>query len=903
MKRIFLLSGLLSITFLLFTSVSVSFANWYCENSEIAKKLPALRISDNGHFIIDENGKPFFWLGDTGWQLFEKVSREDAELYLEKRKEQGFTVIQAVAIMGSDDTKEVKPNIYGNKPFRINSQGKFEVIEAYFKHVDFVINKAEEAGLYIALLPIWSDHFVRKDTGIFNSTNTKEAFEYGLFLGKRYGDKPIIWTLGGDHFDEGATEVWRQLAKGLKQGDGGRNLITYHPRGYKQSSTELHDEDWLDLNMIQTGHMKHNTGYLLTAKDYALTPAKPTIIGEAGYEGISDRLRKGPVKLDDTDVRRYAYVDVFTGAAETTYGCNEVFQFWSEGRVQYCDRFPAQMDWKEALDRPGAGQMQYLRKLIESRPMLNRIPDQSMIVGDPLYTLNRIQATRDSEGNYAFVYISSGASVVIDLNKMCREFVKASWYNPRNGETIYIGEYSNRSRKRFLPPTTGVGNDWVLVLDAVPFDQSSTHGSDHMYAEWKEMNASKDTDYIKYNEAKFGMFIHFGAYSQLGGIWKGEEIPRLGEWIMYHAQIPRNEYKDVCRQFNPKGFNAEEWVKLAKEAGMKYMVAMCKHHDGFSIYNSDVTDFNIYDYTSFKRDPIEELYNACKKHGLRLGLYYSHSIDWMDGGDAGYAQKMAEDSNHKDNYGANLWDPAPVTYEQYIETKAKPQMREILTKFPDLIELWYDFPRFMNREQSFDFYKLAYSYQPNCLVNSRVGNYFGDYKTAGDNQIPTTVNPDYRTWETPGTLNNTWGYKSYDQDWKSYEELLYWIVEIASKGGNYLLNVGPDGNGLIPDQSVKILKEIGKWMKVNGEAIYGTDKCVIKREGPTTLEMKSTTHRAKHGFNLKFTHEDFWFTTKGNNVYAISLTNPDEHKVSITFRQFNCYIIFTWGPIQILFGT
>jgi len=264
-----------------------------------------------------------------------------------------------------------------------------------------------------------------------------------------------------------------------------------------------------------------------------------------------------------------------------------------------------------------------------------------------------------------------------------------------------------------------------------------------------------------------------------------------------------------------------------------------------------------------------------------MGIYYSHAIDWMDGGDAGEAQYRKEHPDYIDNYAINHFDPSPVKFEDYIEKKAKPQMREILKKFPNLVEVWYDYPRNMNLKQSFEFYKLAYDIQPACLVNSRVGNDLGDFLNAGDNEIPTDVDSKYKTWETPGTLNNTWGYKSYDNDWKSLDEMLFWIVEIASKGGNYLLNVGPDGNGVIPEASVKILKEIGAWMKINGDAIYGTKRWTTTKEGPTTLEMKSTTFRKENGFNSSFTPEDFWFTVKDNNIYVISLANRVSEKVSV----------------------
>jgi alpha-L-fucosidase len=399
--------------------------------------------------------------------------------------------------------------------------------------------------------------------------------------------------------------------------------------------------------------------------------------------------------------------------------------------------------------------------------------------------------------------------------------------------------------------------------------------------EWLELNESKAAIYEVYNEAKFGMFIHWGAYSQAAGTWEGEKIPGLGEWIMYHAQIPRAEYISLCKQFNPIKFNAEEWVKLAKDAGMKYVVAMAKHHDGFCLYDSEASEFDIIDQTNFGRDPIHEIYEACKKYDMRMGLYYSHSIDWMDGGDCGYAQQIEIDSGHRDLYAVNTWDPSPVSFEEYLETKAKPQVSEIMTKYPDLIEIWYDFPRWMNDDQSFEFYKLSYLLQPKCLVNSRVGNDYGDYLVAGDNEIPESVDSKYRAWETPGTLNNTWGYKSYDIDWKSFPEVLYWIVEIASKGGNYLLNIGPKGDGSVPRESIDLLQEVGRWMSINGEAIYGTEKWTTRFEGSNRTEMKNTTQRAKEGFNLEFTSEDFWFTTKGTAVYVISLAPPLENKVLI----------------------
>ena len=414
------------------------------------------------------------------------------------------------------------------------------------------------------------------------------------------------------------------------------------------------------------------------------------------------------------------------------------------------------------------------------------------------------------------------------------------------------------------------------LFQTVVLAQAERHKS-----EWEKMHQSKKQRLEEFNQAKFGMFIHWGLYSQPAGIWKGEKIKGLGEWIMYHAQVPREEYRAIANRFNPEKFNAKEWVSCAKQAGMKYMVAMPKHHDGFAMYGSKVTNYNIVDATPFGRDPMEELYQECKKQGLKFGIYYSHSIDWMDGGDAGVTQAIEKDPNHKDTYGANLWNPSTNTYDEYQEIKAKPQMLELLDKFPDLFEVWYDFPRFMNEQQSFSFYKLAYEKQPDCIVNSRVGNDYGDYLVAGDNEIPETVDPKYQTWETPGTLNNTWGIKSYDTDWKSTDELLYWITEITSKGGNYLLNVGPTAEGLFPRESINQLKAIGEWMSINGESVYGTTKWRVNHEGPYKIEMKSTTDREKEGFNAGFTSNDFWFSKKGNTIYATSLKWPEGKDILI----------------------
>lgn len=427
------------------------------------------------------------------------------------------------------------------------------------------------------------------------------------------------------------------------------------------------------------------------------------------------------------------------------------------------------------------------------------------------------------------------------------------------------------------------------VLSFILHGSMFAQDKDGFMMEWKEMQGSKEEALKNFNERKFGMFITWGAYSLPAGIWNGEKIKGLGEWIMHNGKIPRNDYKEMCRDFNPVKFNAEEWVKIAKMAGMKYIVAMPKHHDGFAMYESKITDYDIIDATPFDRDPMEELYLACKKYGINFSIYYSHAIDWMDGGDTGveeYVKSLSEEQKKsRDPFGlrwpANTWDPSPVSFTEYLEQKAKPQMEELLLKFPGMQEIWYDVPGRMTREQSFEFYKLAYDIQPSCLINSRVGNDFGDYWIPGDNKIPEGEEDHQSYWETPGTLNNTWGYKSYDMDWKSTKELLFWITEITSKGGNYLLNVGPTAEGVFPQKNIEQLKAIGKWMDIHGESVYGTTKWLVSREGATSLSMKGSGEREREGFHADFTPEDFWFSTKDNSLYVTSLKWPENNGVLI----------------------
>jgi len=310
-----------------------------------------------------------------------------------------------------------------------------------------------------------------------------------------------------------------------------------------------------------------------------------------------------------------------------------------------------------------------------------------------------------------------------------------------------------------------------------------------------------------WREARFGMFIHWGLYAVPAGLWKGKEIPGIGEWIMYRAQIPVKEYEKLTERFNPKRFNADEWAQLAKDAGMKYLVITSKHHDGFAMFASKADPYNIVSATPYKKDPMKDLARACRKRGIRLCFYYSQDQDW-----------------HEPEATGNTWDWPKKTkrgFAEYLETKVKPQLTELLTNYGPLGLIWFDTPHQISRAQSLDLKKFVHKLQPDCLVSGRVGNDVGDYGSMGDNQIPSGRVKGY--WETPATMNDTWAFKKNDKNWKSTKTLLYLLVDLASKGVNYLLNVGPTAGGIIPAASVKRLREIGEWMQTNGEGIYGTE--------------------------------------------------------------------------------
>jgi alpha-L-fucosidase len=320
-----------------------------------------------------------------------------------------------------------------------------------------------------------------------------------------------------------------------------------------------------------------------------------------------------------------------------------------------------------------------------------------------------------------------------------------------------------------------------------------------------------------FRDAKFGMFIHWGPYSRLAGEWNGKQVPigKNAEWIMKELKIPVNEYRELAHEFNPVRFDAHAWVSLAKATGMKYIVVTAKHHDGFAMYKSDASDYNIVDWTPFDNDPLKELSQVCSEEGIKFCVYYSHREDWDHPG--GYGNNWDYDND----WGDDLYDHDK--FERYLEEKAKPQLRELLSGYGPIGLVWFDRGMY-NQEQALDFIKLVRDLQPSALINGRVGHYgkefLGDYQSMSDNGMPPGGLDEY--WETPVTLNRTWGFSKFDTLWKSPETVILQLVAAVSRGGNYLLNIGPEGDGKIPEEVFMIFKKVGSWIERNSESIYGT---------------------------------------------------------------------------------
>ncbi len=435
------------------------------------RRLPRLRVFRDpshpcsGRYLVTDTGKPFLYLGDTAWELFHRLNREETELYLSDRAAKGFTVIQAVVLAEFDGLNA--PNAYGHTPLQGNDPTQPN--EEYFRHVDFVVDKAEELGLYLGMLPTWGDK-VNKKWGrgpeIFTPENARV---YGEFLGRRYRNKPIIWILGGDRPVENDRHlaIWRAMAEGLRAGDAGEHLITYHPMGGQSSSERLHGEEWLDFNMLQSGHhAKDVPNYDMIARDYAIKPVKPCMDGEPRYEDHPINWDPKDGWFDEHDVRKAAYWALLAGAHGHTYGCHDIWQMYDPSRHQPIAH--ARTPWKEALNLPGAAQMAHVKSLMLSRPMLLRVPDQSLLVSDAGTGGEHVRAARAADGSYAFIYLPVPRSVTVAVEKLSGKNLRAWWYDPRTGKALRIGELDRKGEHTFTPPANAEpSQDWVLVIDDV----------------------------------------------------------------------------------------------------------------------------------------------------------------------------------------------------------------------------------------------------------------------------------------------------------------------------------------------------------------------------------------------------------------------------------------------------
>ncbi|MCH5169233.1 MAG: glycoside hydrolase family 140 protein [Prevotellaceae bacterium] len=433
-------------------------------------------MSENGRYLQYSDGTPFFYLGDTAWELFHRLDREEADLYLEDRAKKGYTVIQAVALSELDG--HVVPNPYGFLPLTDLDPARPALREGadndYWDHVDYVVNKANSLGMLIGLLPTWGRYW-NDGKPLFNKEN---AESYGKFLGQRYKDAGIIWILGGDRNPDTPEkkEIIRAMARGLKAGDEGNHLTTFHPTGWSGSAQWFHDEDWLDFNMRQNGHeVLYSRRYSSTLADYDRRPVKPVIDGEPLYEDHPVCFNPGEMGHSvSADVRRAMYWDLFNGACGHTYGHHSVWQMFDPEKGRNPINNPL-MSWKEAIHQPGAGQMKYGRQLMESRPYLSRIPDATAIVPDKVQTsvpgegLYHFSATRDEEGTYLMVYVPTGRKFTVRTDIIKGKKIKAWWYDPRNGRAKKAGTFSNQGQKEFISPTPGEMTDWILVLDDASF--------------------------------------------------------------------------------------------------------------------------------------------------------------------------------------------------------------------------------------------------------------------------------------------------------------------------------------------------------------------------------------------------------------------------------------------------
>lgn len=449
------------------------FASNSCIESKNTDALPYLKVSENKRFLVTENIKPFFWLADTGWLLFSKLTREEAELYLDDRRQKGFNVIQVMVL---HDVKKAF-NVYGDSAL-VNcetdhphitegSSCKDSAQYDYWDHIDFIIETARKKGLYLALVPVWGSNIKN------GNVTQKQALKYVQWLTERYKSKSnIIWLNGGDIKGSDSTETWKMIGNILKNTCSDQ-LVSFHPFGRTKSSEWFHNESWLDFNMFQSGHRRYDQdsigmcygedNWKYVNDDYSMIPVKPTLDGEPSYEGIPQGLHDPSQPYwTDNDIRRYAYWSVFSGACGFTYGNNAIMQFHKEDDTE--PAYGVKKTWKKALNDPGACQMKYLKKLMEIYSFLEAEPAQYLLSGNRGEKYNYISALKGK--NFALFYTYNGRDIDIDIKKLNANKIVSSWYNPRNGKIEKIGKFNSGLNISFDPPGNKEdGNDYVLILE------------------------------------------------------------------------------------------------------------------------------------------------------------------------------------------------------------------------------------------------------------------------------------------------------------------------------------------------------------------------------------------------------------------------------------------------------
>lgn len=401
----------------------------------------------------------------------------------------------------------------------------------------------------------------------------------------------------------------------------------------------------------------------------------------------------------------------------------------------------------------------------------------------------------------------------------------------------------------------------ALMTSSVLAADKSENSMDEMWGENTVIHKTLSDDRgAWFKEDKYSMFIHWGLYSMTGGEWKGKTYYGIAEWLMSPnmADIPKEEYKKLAGKFNPTDFDAKAWVKLAVDSGMKNIVITAKHHDGFAMYDSAASEYDVIDASPYKRDPMKELALECQKAGIGLGFYYSQNQDWYEQGSAAIGWTSSRQTN---------------SFEDYFNHKVVPQVQELLSNYGPIATVWFDTPGKMSKEHSMRLVEITKELQPNALINSRIGNGVGDFMTLGDHHISDTNHTGL--WETIDTTNNSWSYAWYDQNWKTSRKIVNSLITTVGRGGSYMLNVGPDGKGNIPQKAQQNLLGAGQWLKENGEAIYGADASPWGRIQPwgdvSVKGNKLYLHVSKWP-----RENEIYLSGLKNNIVSVGLLNPIE---------------------------